>query len=95
MKSQTTSGTHKEYKPGQKIKSLLDIPKRCQLGQLVTIGNCVFRIEKNESGLPACLVCNLNRHQNQQREWCNNCMLHSTLQDRLQNYYLKLVKHKG
>lgn len=26
MSSQMTSGTHKEYKPVQKVKSLLDIP---------------------------------------------------------------------
>lgn len=28
MSSQMTSGTHKEYKPGQKVKSLLDIPNK-------------------------------------------------------------------
>ena len=39
--------------------------------------------------------CNLNYHQAQQREWCDHCLLHSTLQDHLQGYYLKLVKHKG
>lgn len=83
-----TSGIHK-------IQSLLDIPKKCKLGQLITIGNCIFRIEKNESGLPDCFVCNLNYHQAQQREWCDHCLLHSTLQDHLQGYYLKLVKHKG
>ena len=76
----------------QKIQSLLDVPKKCQLGQLIIIGNCTFRIEKNESGLPDCFVCNLNYHQAQQREWCDHCLLHSTLQDHLQRYYLKLVK---
>ena len=79
----------------QKIQSLLDVPKKCQLGQLIIIGNCTFRIEKNESGLPDCFVCNLNYHQAQQREWCDHCLLHSTLQDHLQGYYLKLVKDTG
>ena len=47
MKSQTTSGTHKRYKPGQ----------------LITIDDCVFRIAKNTFSLPDCYVCNLDLYQ--------------------------------
>ena len=62
-------------------------------GQLITICNCVFRIVKNRSGLPDCYICNLDLYQ--VREYCDHCILRSTMQDHLQGYYLKLVKHKG
>lgn len=45
--SQTTSGTHKEYKPGQ----------------LVTICKDVFRIIKNISDFTDCYMCDLNLYQ--------------------------------
>ena len=44
---QKTSGTHKNYKPGQ----------------LITIDNCVFRIRKNTSCFTDCYMCNLGLHQ--------------------------------
>lgn len=47
MKSQTTSGTHKEYKPGQ----------------LVTINHRVFRIVKNKYSFTDCYTCNLDLHE--------------------------------
>lgn len=47
MRSQTTYGIRKKYKPGQ----------------LVTIDNCVFRIAENRFGLPDCYVCNLDLYQ--------------------------------
>ena len=73
-----TSGTRKKYKPGQ----------------LITIGNCVFRITKNRCCLPDSYMCDLDLHQ--RREYCiNHCILHSNVQDGLQGCYLKLVKHKG
>ena len=47
MKSQTTSGTRKKYKPGQ----------------LITICKDVFRIVKNISGFTDCYKCNLDLQQ--------------------------------
>lgn len=44
---QKTSGTHKNYKPGQ----------------LITIDNCVFRIVENRHSLPDCYMCNLDLYQ--------------------------------
>lgn len=74
MKSiQKTFGTRKQYKPGE----------------LVTIGNCVFKIVKNRSGLPDCFACNLDLDQ--VRKYCCYCTVHINLQ----GYYLKLIKHKG
>lgn len=67
--------------------------KKYKLGQLVTICNCVFRIAKNRSGLPDCYVCDLDLYQ--VRKYCDHCILHSNLQDNMQGYYFKLVKHKG
>ena len=71
--TQKTSGTRKKYKPGQ----------------LVTIENCVFRIEENRFGLPDCYVCNLDLYQ--QRKYCDHCILHN-IQNNLQGYYFELVK---
>lgn len=65
--------------------------KKYKPGQLVTICNCVFRIAKNRSGLPDCYVCNLDLDQ--VREYCDHCILHSTLQNHLQGYYFKIVKY--
>ena len=47
MKSSTTSGTHKKYKPGQ----------------LITICKDVFRIIKNISEFTDCYKCDLNLQQ--------------------------------
>lgn len=44
---QKTSGTHKNYKPGQ----------------LVTINHRVFRIVKNKSAFTDCYMCDLNLHE--------------------------------
>lgn len=44
---QKTSGTHKQYKPGQ----------------LITICKDVFRIRKNTSPFTDCYMCHLNLYQ--------------------------------
>lgn len=59
MNSQTTSGTHKNYKPGQ----------------LVTICNDVFRIVKNTSRYVDCSMCNLYLSQQREwcKHCINDC----------------------
>ena len=47
MKSSTTSGTHKKYKPGQ----------------LITICKDVFRITKESSIFTDCFMCDLDLQQ--------------------------------
>ena len=61
---QKTSGTHKKYQPGQ----------------LITVGNCVFRIVKNTSNYTDCRMCDLD----QWGKWCMYC---------INDGYFKLVKN--
>lgn len=71
---QKTSGIHKKYKPGQ----------------LLTICKNVFRIVKNRSNFADCYMCNLDLHEQKEKEWCKYCV------NNLHCCYFKLIKkHKG